>query len=617
MKLLPACLAALLLTVAAPASLVDVAAADNAQVGDNAQESDQGGASRSGDAIAGQVVGSVGGGDVTADATNRSQDVDVESGDTAGSNEASSFVGQRFEAEEEADPGHANTQTGDNEFDLSQRADAFSGDGVGGQVIGVVTATGGSADVVAANTSEDVDISSGDAASTNDSEVFVGLLASSFIGDDISPDDVADLTNGGGATVAQSVENLVEQTNVATILADGAAANTQDGDNELEVAQSAQAVSGDGVGGQVIGVVSAGGASVDATNRSSDVDVSTGDSASTNDSDAFVGLLAQGGAGVTIDQTNIASFTDSSFNTLTQSNDATILADGTAANKQTGDNEFDLSQRADASSGDGVGGQVIGVVTATGGSADVVAANTSEDVDISSGDAASTNDSEAFVGLLTRGVDVTITQINDATFVDSDFNTVTQSNTFTLLADGAANTQDGDNELEVAQSAQAVSGDGVGGQVIGVVSAGGASVDATNRSSDVDVSTGDSASTNDSGAFVGLLTEGASGEITQSNVATFDDSDNNTVTQSNTTDIGANTQDGDNELDVAQSAQAVSGDGVGGQVLGVVTSAGGSADVVAANTSEDVDIASGDAESSEDFDPFVGLSVLGLGEAAD
>ena len=46
------------------------------------------------------------------------------------------------------------------------------------------------------------------------------------------------------------------------------------------------------MGGQVLGVVSAGDASMDATNRSEDVEVDTGDAFAANDVAAFVGLTA-------------------------------------------------------------------------------------------------------------------------------------------------------------------------------------------------------------------------------------------------------------------------------------------------------------------------------------
>ncbi len=67
--------------------------------------------------------------------------------------------------------------------------------------------------------------------------------------------------------------------------------------------------------------------------------------------------------------------------------------------------------------------------------------------------------------------------------------------------------------------------------------------------------------------------------------------------------------DGDISSELAQDANAVSGDAVAGQVAGVVTSAGGSADLVLANTSEDVDGESGDASFDNDVEEFVGQQI--------
>src|SRR5918996_1180288 len=78
----------------------------------------------------------------------------------------------------------------------------------------------------------------------------------------------------------------------------------------------------------------------------------------------------------------------------------------------------------------------------------------------------------------------------------------------------------GDADSAADQSGSASSGDGVAGQVAGVVSAGDASVDATNRSDDVSVATGDANGTNDANLDVRagiafLLPDGAAGDETQ------------------------------------------------------------------------------------------------------
>jgi hypothetical protein len=343
---------------AAHADDVANASATNVQVGDNEGETEQTGSSSSGDAVAGQVTGVVSSGDASVDATNRSEDVDVETGDAEGTNDATSFVGLTggtttalSAADDNIINGNAaNVQIGDNEYELAQDATATSGDGVGGQVIGVVTSAGGSADVVAANTSEDVDLETGDADANNDAAAFVGQNAT------------------GTAGLAADVLNA-------------SATNVQEGDNELEAEQAALSASGDGVGGQVLGVVSAGDASVDATNHSEDVDIETGDAESDNDFAAFVGLT----------------------NGSTTGLDAADILNNAAANVQEGDNSKSLSQDATATSGDAVAGQVAGVVTSAGGSADLVLANTSEDADAESGDGEFDNNDESFTGLNASG----------------------------------------------------------------------------------------------------------------------------------------------------------------------------------------------------------------------
>jgi len=340
---------------------IDNGSATNVQAGDNDTSTDQSGSSSSGDAVAGQVAGVVSSGDASVDATNKSDHVDVETGDADATNDADTFVG--LTAGSSTGVGAAgddifndaatNLQLGDNSTEVSQDATATSGDGVGGSVIGVVTSAGGSADVVAANTSDHVDIETGDGDASNNLNSFTGLNATGTV----ALPGAADIDNAS-------------------------ATNVQEGDNDLEASQDAMSASGDGVGGQVLGVVSAGDASVDATNKSDHVDVETGDADSSNDNDAFVGLTA--GTGTLVGAADIF-------------NDASV-------NIQEGDNAGEVSQSADATSGDAVAGQVAGVVTTAGGSADLVLANTSEDSDAESGDGDFTNDGSSFTGLNAGGV---------------------------------------------------------------------------------------------------------------------------------------------------------------------------------------------------------------------
>jgi hypothetical protein len=328
--------------------------------------------------------------------------------------------------------------------------------------------------------------------------------------------------------------------------------NAQDGDNDLSADQAASSASGDGVGGQVLGVVSAGDASIDATNHSEDVDLETGDATSDND---------------------LASFTGQNRNNATV-DAADVTIGNNADNAQEGDNSTEVGQTSESTTGDAVGGQVAGVVTSAGGSADIVAANTSEDVDVDTGDADSANVLASFVGQNRNNADVLTTAAD------------------VVIDNNANNAQDGDNDLSADQSASSASGDGVGGQVLGVVSAGDASIDATNHSEDVDLETGDGEASNDFAGFVGQNLNNAT--IAAADVIIDGDADN--------------AQDGDNEKELTQEANASSGDAVGGMVAGVVTSAGGSADLVLANTSVDIDAESGDSDFFNTDEAFVGQS---------
>jgi hypothetical protein len=165
------------------------------------------------------------------------------------------------------------------------------------------------------------------------------------------------------------------------------------GDADAAADQEGTASSGDGVAGQVAGVVSAGDASVDATNRSDDVTVDTGDATGTNTAvvDAFTGSARAVGGDV-----DDACESD---NDADADDDSTATATSNADCSNTGDADAAADQSADAASGDGVGGQVIGVVTSAGGSADLVLDNESTDSNVDTGngvfDNASAVDSEA------------------------------------------------------------------------------------------------------------------------------------------------------------------------------------------------------------------------------
>ena len=360
---------ALTAITAARADVANNASATNVQQGDNKASTNQSGTSKSGDAVAGQVAGVVSSGTTSVNATNKSDHVDISTGDARGSNSSNAFVGLNSSTSTAIGAADilngtkapvTNLQEGDNKYDLNQTLTATSGDGVGGEVIGVVTSAGGSASVVAANTSTNVDISTGDARAFNDAAAFVGLNSSSDTS--VANPGASDVLNAASAT------------------------NVQEGDNKLSANQSATTKSGDGVGGQVLGVVSAGAASVDATNLSDHVDISTGDARSGNDFASFVGLNAA-------TDTSVAA--------------ADVLNGAAATNVQEGDNSKNLMQDASATSGDSVAGQVAGVVTSAGGSADLVLANTSTNSDTSSGSGRFFNSDASFTGLtVSPGINV-------------------------------------------------------------------------------------------------------------------------------------------------------------------------------------------------------------------
>jgi hypothetical protein len=506
------------------------------QQGNNRSTGNQSGSSKSGDAVGGQVTGVVSSGKTSVDAKNTSTNSDVKSGDAKGTNTANTFTGLNDSAgttgiggADITNSNAENLQEGNNRSTYSQSANATTGDGVAGQVIGAVTSAGGSTSIVAQNVSNDVSVDTGNATATNSLAAFTGLNETDQTTTVLA--DIANSCNPAGCN------------------------NVQDGDNHSTGRQSSTSKSGDGVAGQVIGAVSAGATSIDASNTSDNVDVSTGNATAANKAATFVGLNVSGGqTGVTADITG-----------------SCVVS---CNNVQDGANRATNSQSASATSGDGVGGEVIGVVTSAGGSASVVAANKTTNTDISTGDAKSTNDLAAFVGLQ---------ESSQTTTVTADI-----SGTCLVLC---GNLQEGDNRFTGSQNASAKTGDGVGGQVLGVVSAGRASLDATNHTDDSSVDTGNGTSSNHAAEFVGL-TDGpiAVGAADISGARAF------------------NVQEGDNRKTLSQTADATSGDAVAGQVAGVVTSAGGSASVVLANTSTSIDASTGTGKFNNSEAGFVGLN---------
>ncbi len=582
---------------ASPFWLSTSALAQNDQEGDNSAEVDQDGDASVGKAIGGQEVSVTGGARTRVDATNSSKNVRAETGEANARNTANGFTGQLSDTgDDEAE----NNQEGDNEFDLSQSADASTGDAIGGQVIGVTSR--GPVEINATNHSEDVDLITGDAEATNEADVFTGLLA---------------IAEGDGIQANLCGNNLFDSDpefdfDLCINFDETDASNDQDGDNEADVSQRADATTGDGIGGQVIGV-SGSDVVVNASNTSKDVDVRTGDAEATNSADVRVGPLAiasNEGIQANLCGNNLFG-SDPGINIAICANIA--MAD--ANNNQDGDNSADLSQRADANSGDGIAGQVIGVDST--GDSRVTAANTSEDVDVRTGDADATNDALVISGLTgvasNEGLQLNACG-NNLFGSDPFFNLAVCANVAIASPD---NEQTGDNSADVDQSADAASGDGVAGQVIGVTSAGNSVVDATNTSRNVDVDSGDADATNKADVIVGLLgvanNEGAQINLCGNNIGS-DPSINIAICLNIASSNPDNVQTGDNEADVGQRADASTGDAVGGQVIGV--DSGGDSLIRAANTSENVDADSGDADASNDADVDVGQTGTSFSDIA-
>jgi hypothetical protein len=320
---------------------------------------------------------------------------------------------------------------------------------------------------------------------------------------------------------------------------------------------------------------------VDASNTTRDSSATSGDASATNTGRSFTGLA------------NVPEGTGE-LNFLSQATGSACNGADTCDQAQNGANRSSFSQSANAVTGDAVAGEVTGVVTAAGGSASVVVANDTERSDALTGDSTASNDLHAFTGLL-----------NDEGN-DGDANNILASQ-----ADGSAcnaphspsceQAQNGANTFRGTQSANATTGDAVAGQVNGVVAGGRTSLDARNTTLDSSATSGDSTSDNTARAFTGLLNAEDNNDV---NVLASQAADS----ACNGSDRCDQAQNGSNRGSLSQTAQANSGDAVAGQVSGIVTSAGGSASVVVANTTERTDSLSGDGTFSNDNAGFVGIA---------
>jgi hypothetical protein len=519
--------------------------------GDNDLTLDASASGATGDAVAGgQVVGGVGGGDMSVTLDNTSEDSEATSGDASGLADVLSSLSAGNAFAEEGDveidsielvdvAENGIVHDGDNQLDAALDASGSSGDAVaGGQVAGIVSAAGGSVAIDGTNDAEDAQSVSGDgdAEAHFDHGVAGNLSAESVF---VGADSISDVSGDAGII--------------------------HEGENSLDVTESAEAASGDAVGGgQVFGAVGAGDVSIVADNASEDADATSGNAFSVTDVDDAVAGNAQA------DRGDIIVDADSIEGPISLNGQGIV---------QDGDNANEIGLTAGSGTGDAVaGGQVAGVVSAAGGSTSIDITNSSEDDQATSGEAdADATVFSAVAGNLSADSNVFVSSI------DAD------------ITDGAI-VHDGDNDLSIDGDASAASGDAVGGgQVVGAVGGGDADIVASNTSEDSDVTSGDGLSST-------LVATAVAGNI----VAQEGDVDLSSIDGSIS---GVEVvHEGDNSLDIGQQAAAASGDAVGGgQVVGAVTSAGGSLSVDTTNTAEDAESTSGDATADETVESaFVG-----------
>ncbi len=404
-----------------PNAFADQAEASASQIGDNDAVLTQSNEASSGDAVAGSfVTGIVGNGSSTVQGQSSSTDAAAFSGDVESENLALAVVvGPTARA---FDDQAQSSQVGDNSAEIDQDVRAHSGDAVAGsQITGLVTEQAGHLSVQNQQSSE------GDTAFSGT----VGL---------------------GG------VENLVEFVQVGptadAIFAPASA--TQNGDNDLGIAQSADLASGDAVAGsQVTGAVGATG-EIQQQNTSTDSFAFSGDVALGSDTNVVTGAVA-------------GPFALAIFEAATAS--------------QVGDNELLADQVAALASGDAVAGaQITGAI---GGDVTVQNQNTSDNALALSG----------FVLFGGTG----------------NVNANSVAGPFAIgVFDEASASQIGDNTLATGQSADLASGDAVAGsQVTGVIA--GSSVLVQNQNDSVD----DFAFTGDVGTFstINLVEEALAGPL--------------------------------------------------------------------------------------------------------
>lgn len=316
------------------------------QTGENVIDLVQDADSNTGDALSGnQRLTLVVEGDAAAVhvmAQNASPGASAASGDAVSGNELEGQAGGSADA-----AGSQAGQTGDNDIDLTQDANARSGDALAGSQEVVVRVTGSVGDlaVLAQNASPDASAISGDAIATNETDVGAGPVA---------------------------------------VAEDGAAQSGQVGDNRVRVDQSARATTGDAISGSQVIDVEVGGSVGEAAlllaNDSDGAVAESGDALAENVLEVLVGPLA-------------------------------VSADGAATAAQLGDNDVRLDQFASAVSGSAVAGAqtVRWSIGGSVGKAVLMPVNNCAEAEAISGESDASNDAEGDAGPQAEG-DATMVQ---------------------------------------------------------------------------------------------------------------------------------------------------------------------------------------------------------------
>src|SRR5207247_2023610 len=154
----------------------------------------------------------------------------------------------------------------------------------------------------------------------------------------------------------------------------------------------------------------------------------------------------------------------------------------------------------------------------------------SDNVDVQSGDASGSNSASTFTGLAAPFAGLALE--NNSTATTGDLNNIV-----------AKNIQEGDNRTTVRQTVNSSSGDGIAGQVLGVTGGGKSVVNASNKTTNSDVTSGSADSDNSGSGITGLVS------------ATAVDAGLSDITNAS----GSNLQEGDNTSRLNQTSDAVTG----------------------------------------------------------